>query len=540
MHAPYAEPVPMAGGSLAGWLAGLADRWGDRVALATSAGADVFSYATLADRTARLSIGLRQLGLNPGDAIALWLPNRPDWMALHLGAARAGLTTIPLNTWYRESEVSHFVRLASCRAIIVDPSFPLADFATILEAAVADMVARGNMPLLWLIDAGAVQRAWPLDIPVRRLADLDQGSVPRLAEEPNEAMVTYATSGTTALPKLVVHREAVILSHAEAVAHGAQINESDIVLAALPPCGAYGYGLIMAALAGGAHTIQCPEFDIDRIVDIIRDKGVTVMALTEPLLRRLFDHPDACREAFASLRIVFSAGGTLRPVVERAERDFGVWISNVYGSSEALALAAFWPRDADVDTRSAAGGVLASAGMQVRAVDADGDRLPPGESGELEFRGPALAAAYLGDTRPLTSDGWFKSQDLGCVWDEAGTRFYYVARLNDAIRLKGFLVSPGEIEAMLLAHPAIAAAQVVGLADGRGEDVAAAFVLLRQGVAFDAAELRAFCRARMASYKVPTLLHALEAFPITRSANGDKIVKQRLRELATEIMSNAR
>ena len=140
--------------------------------------------------------------------------------------------------------------------------------------------------------------------------------------------------------------------------------------------------------------------------------------------------------------------------------------------------------------------------MKVRAVDSEGNVLPPGSNGELQFFGPIVTRGYLANEdashKAFTADGWFRSGDLGSVLDGDGGEFLYVARMNDALRIKGFLVSPGEIEAMLQSHPGVAAAQVVGIPDGFGEEIAAAFVIARDGSAVSAEELRGFCRERMA------------------------------------------
>jgi len=352
-------------------------------------------------------------------------------------------------------------------------------------------------------------------------------------------MIAFSTSGTTSAPKLAVHRESALLAHAQAVARNARMTSADVVLGALPPCGAYGYVLLMAALAVGARAVMCEEFDMERALELIESEQVTMLAVTEPLIRRLLDHPRASREGLRSLRLVFSAGGTLQPVVARAEKEFGFRVSNVYGSSEVLALAAFWDFSVDCPARAAAGGRLTSDGMRVRTVDAAGNPQPHNREGELQFSGPIMTTGYLANQQAtrnaFAADGWFSSQDLGRVTDEGGTEFLYIARLNDAIRLKGFLVSPGEIEAMLQTHPAVKAAQVVGIPDEAGEELAAAFVVLNDGCAVDAAALRDHCRGRMASYKVPALLEVVAAFPMTRSANGDKVIKNRLRDIARGI-----
>ena len=238
------------------------------------------------------------------------------------------------------------MRLGRCRAIFVDSSFRGIDFLGILGAAISTIDAAGTRTLEWIIELGpqSVEREVPDGLKRLSLGELEglatSGQLPILAEVPR--LIAYSTSGTTSVPKLAVHCEGALLSHAAAVAIKSRMTAQDVVLGALAPCGAYGYTLLLAAMTAGARTIVIDEFELDRVVDLIESEGVTMLALTEPIMRKLLDHPKASREAFRSLRLVFSAGGTLEPVVERAEREFGFFLTNVYGSSEILALAAFW------------------------------------------------------------------------------------------------------------------------------------------------------------------------------------------------------
>jgi fatty-acyl-CoA synthase len=533
---------------LSGWLRERAGHFGDAVALSAALpGGGALSFRQLESSSATLTEGLQRLGLVRGDAIALWMPSRPVWMSLHFAAMRLGLLTIPLNTWYRDTEVAHFLGLARCRAVFVDRSFRGIDFDSILERSLEALSRSGRPALQWIVDCGVgaeedvpARVGSPTRVPLGVLS-ISSGIVQEDDPGENLEAIAYSTSGTTSAPKLAVHREGALLAHAGAVATRASMSRADVVLCALPPCGAYGYTLLMSGLSAGAACILLEEFDLDSVVEIIEAQRVTVLALTEPLVRRLLDHPRVSRRSFRSLRLVFSAGGTLRPVVERAESEFGFRVTNVYGSSELLALAAFWDPQRDAVGRSRAGGLLTSPGMQVRAVNALRQSLPIGTEGELQFRGPIVAGGYLGNAeataRAFGSDGWFSSGDLGMVMDGAAGEFLYVSRMNDALRVKGFLVSPGEVEAALQRHPSILAAQVVGVPDGLGEEAIAAFVIAREGESVNLTDVREFCRARIASYKVPAMIRVIDAFPMTRSANGDKVLKTRLRDLASEEIS---
>lgn len=547
LHEELATPGP-AGNSgpeplLVPWLESRKEAFSGRDALISSDGALAMSAAEIKRRSARVAAGLSSLGLRPGDAIAVFLPNRPDWLLLHFAAARLGLLTIPINTWSKASEVQHYLSLGGCRAVFVDSAFKGIDFTGILAEANAALEDSGQATLEWLIEVGSEVGTGEIPGVERVGLKALEASSPQRAPQPdnaNQRMIAFSTSGTTSLPKLAVHQESVLLSHARAVADRSAMTGDDVVLGALPPCGAYGYTLLMAAYSAGATAVMVEEYDTAKIVETIARYKVTMMALTEPLMRRLLDQASSNPEDLASLRLVFSAGGSLKSVVERAQSEFGFRVSNVYGSSEVLALAAFWGHGSDVEQRSAAGGQLVSPGMRVRVAGEEGGCLDTGAPGELQFKGPVLTTEYLGNPQAtadaFTEDGWYRSQDLGCLPDESGERFLYISRLGDAMRLKGFLVNPGEIESMLQSHPDVAAAQVVAIPDGHGEELAAAFVILNQSAEVSSELLKAYCKQKMASYKVPSVLKVLQQFPMTRSANGDKVVKHKLRDLAREAL----
>jgi len=169
----------------------------------------------------------------------------------------------------------------------------------------------------------------------------------------------------------------------------------------------------------------------------------------------------------------------------------------------------------------------------VRICDPDtGRELPAGEQGEIELKGPSLLLEYYGNpdaTREAFHDGWLRTGDLGYL--DGPRRFCYVARIGDVLRLGGFLTSPQEIEAVLETHPAVLGAQVVGATVSQ-EPVAIAFIVTPDGAAVDTVALRDWCKARLAGYKVPRRFVAIEAFPTTASANGTKIQRAKLREMA--------
>ncbi len=213
----------------------------------------------------------------------------------------------------------------------------------------------------------------------------------------------------------------------------------------------------------------------------------------------------------------------------------------LYGSSELHALAARQSESALLEQRALAGGRLVAAEARVRARDPESGAIRPhGVAGELECRAPSRMVGYYGDpeaTRSaFTDDGYFRTSDLGYSTDD--TSFVFLARLGDALRLGGFLVSPAEIEDVLQAHASVAAAQVVAV-DAPAGARAFAFVVLKSDAAFDEQALISHCAARIARFKVPLRVHPIDAFPVTPGANATKIQKSRLREMAQAMLGEA-
>jgi fatty-acyl-CoA synthase len=254
-------------------------------------------------------------------------------------------------------------------------------------------------------------------------------------------------------------------------------------------------------------------------------------------------------------------GGRVDAVIDWAETELGATFCGVYGSSELFALTSIWPVAVPPAERRRGGGTVVSDGISVRAVDPhSGARCPAGTTGELQFRGYNVVCGYLGNAdelrRAVTHDGWFRSGDLGFVLEaptapasgsdrssssrsDRRPSFVYICRAGDALRLRGFLVEPAEIERFLCSHAGVAAAKVVGVPSAEGADTAVAFVQLTAGATATADELIRFCRDQLAPFKVPAMVNVIEEFPVTAGTNGTKIRTGELRRWAEERLGHA-
>jgi len=527
--------------SLAAFLDGLAARGDPRPALL--AGDRAVSAAALAAESRRVAGGLAGLGIGAGDRVALWLPNVPAWLALFFACARIGAVAGAINTRFRARELADILDRSGARALVVWPDFKGIAFLDIL--AEIDPAALDRLETVVLYDDEASPSpSWPSLPPalaskrVVAYRDLARAAPAATGDRSraDDGCVLFTTSGTTRAPKFVLHTQRSLVRHALDVAPAAGYLAPDTVLyQGLPFCGVFGFCQTMAALAAGASIALQPWFEAEAAVALIERHRVTAFNATDEMLERILAaDPDGRRtQSFRHGGFAAFKAPERRDLVDAYDRR-GATLHGVYGMSEVQALHAIQPMDAPAEIRVRGGGVPVSPDARVRVRAADGDRLlGANETGLLEFAGPSVMREYFGDpaaTRAaFTEDGYLRSGDLGHLTESGG--FVYLARAGDALRLSGFLVSPGEIESCLEDDPAVARAQVVGAETPAGPR-AVAFVVPAPGVAFAEDAIVARCRRALAGYKVPARVFAVDAFPMTESANGLKIQRTRLREEA--------
>jgi acyl-CoA synthetase (AMP-forming)/AMP-acid ligase II len=515
---------PSGNASLPGLIEDAAARCPEACAIAWDA--SCLSYAGLAEESAKAAAGLRDLGFRRGDRLALWLPNRPEWVVLLLAATRLGVAVVAINTRYRAVELAHVLRVSRARGVVLQPGFLDLDFLGVLGEAnapdVEHVVAVGD-----LVPAGCV----PYE-------SLFQHGELREPGAPDDLAAVFTTSGTTASPKLAAHDQAGCVRHARAVAAHVGLGEGDALLCALPLCGVFGFSGALAALAGRGRLVLQDPYEAGAAARLLAEHRVTHFYGPDTMLRAVLASPafDPAASRWRWAGYANFTGGA-EELLRTAEELAGVRLVGLYGSSECFALMSSWRETEPVELRIVAGGHPVSPAIEVRAGDPEtGEPLGHGENGELQVRGYNVLREYLGNqdaTRAaFAPDGWFRTGDLGRTQEDGS--FVYLARLKDSLRVRGYLVDPAEIEEHLQRHAAVELAQVVGVhREGEG-DLPVAFVRLRPDAAAEPSELLDHCRRGIAGYKVPRSIEIVDAFPVTRGPNGDKIQKVRLRELAEE------
>jgi len=537
-------------------LDAVAARFGDREAV-------VFqdrrlTYRGLHREVERLARGLLALGIGPGEQVALWLPNRPEWLVVQHACARIGAVVVALNTRYRTHELDYILRQSDTTTLVLADHAGPVDYLEILGEVLPGL-ATADPDDLRFAGFPELRRLICLSEDVYggtiRYGDVvdaggDPALGPALAERrrhvaPDDVFTLLYTSGTTSFPKgaMITHRNC--LPHAWGSGERLGVTERDRVLHTLPFSGTWGGVVVpLMTLGRGATLVLEESFDALETLHLMASERITVWNAVDAMLTAVLDHPQLDAHDRSTLRtggVAMTGGGRhglFDEVVERLGMRSAV---QPYGMTEVNALALCPSPDDPLELRRGAG-VRPAAGLEVRVVDPEsgGDR-PPGEAGELRFRGPQVTRGYYKKPEETAAmfdaAGWLRTGDLA-VQDAAGHTFF-LGRLKETLRIGHFMVAPAEIEAFLMTHPAVAQAFVVGVPDGRLGEVAVAFVIPRPGPAVEPETLQAYCRGKLAGFKVPRQLWIVADVPRTPGPHGDKVQKGKLREQALRALGLA-
>ncbi|MGV9710947.1 AMP-binding protein [Gordonia sp. NPDC003424] len=514
------------------------------------------SRRDLRGRVDALRTELDAIGIREGQCLAVLLPNWSDAIAWQFAAAAVGAHVIGVNTRYNIGEVAHILTAARPAVVAVAPDFHgLKLFDMLSDAheqsgvpAPAIAVVGGPTgphadPALFDLGAGA----WAAGSGDTRSAQVPTTPLTAVltpaghtGDPADPIAVAFTTSGSTGIPKLAAHRDSAVVNHARADAAVMGVADGDVALCVLPVSGVFGFSAAYAVLAGGGALLMEPVFDPAGTLARMAELGVTHAVGGDDLFGRLHDTwHEGDRIPLNSWRWLGIADflGRSQDIARWVRDEFGTHTTGVFGSSEIFALALVWAADDPEEVRRRGGGRPVSRAIEVRIRDPFDDReVPDGEQGELQFRGPTVVDAYLGDpdaaARSFTDDGWFRSGDLGIATGDGG--YIYVCRMGDVLRLRGFLVDPAEIEHRLAEHRGVQTAKVVGQTGAGGHTEAIGFVVLAADApdGLDAASLKSWCRDRLAAFKVPAAIHIIEKMPTTVGGNGNKIRAAVLRDWA--------
>jgi len=509
-------------------IAATAGHHGDRVAIRDDATS--LSYRELFEAGREFAAALTASGLMPGDRVAIWSPNRVEWVVAALGIFSAGGVLVPVNTRFKGAEAIDLLVRSRARALITVTDFLGNDYIAMLEATVVELpelgtvvVAQGRATGRATDWHGFLARATP-----DALAEVDRRSAGLGPDAPSDILFT---SGTTGVPKGVVMTHGRTLRVATDWVAMTGLTAGDVYLMVNPYFHMFGLKAgILASVASGATMLPEPVFDVDRVLSRVAAERVTVLPGPPTLYQAVLDHPSRDRHDLSSLRVAVTGAADIPVKLIRRIHDelpFSTIVTG-YGLTEAGTACATSEGD-DVEAIATTVG-RPRPGFEVRVVDDAGVDVSAGQAGEVLLRGASVMTGYLDDpeetAKVLSPEGWLRTGDLG-VLDDAG-RLKIVGRAKDMFIVGGFNAYPAEIENALLRHPGVQQAAVIGIPDERLGEVGMAFVVVGPEPVTEA-EIIEWSRGQMANYKVPRAVAIVDELPV--NATG-KVMKETLRERA--------
>ncbi len=485
------------------------------------AGPRSLTWRDLDARIDRVAAALAAAGLETGDRVAVLAGNRPEFLELYFGSARAGAIVVPVNYRLTPRELADVLRHADPALFVVDDAH--VEQARAVEALLPDLRRR------WLIGAGALAGAGDYEA---LLAAADGSPRVSPASE-HDTFAIFFTSGTTGLPKgaMVSHANLEANAWNQFLADGSRADDINLIGTPLYHMGAVFMAVTYMLL--GCTQVIVGQFSPGGWLEALARERVTVALLVPTMINAVLNEPrlDACD--LTSLRLVFYGGGPMpQAVLERALRRLPCGYTQGYGLTETLEATFLVAADHVLDGTDTQRRRLASAGREavgaeVRIVDEAGRDCGAGEVGEVLVRSRSVIAGYWRmpeATAEAIRDGWFHTGDLGYLDED---RYLFVVdRKKDMVVSGGVNIYTKEIEGVLYEHPAVLEAAVIGLADEQWGEAVAAAVVLRPGAQATAEEIVAHCRERLASYKKPRHVFFLSELP--KNPSG-KILKRELR-----------
>ncbi|MEY4722379.1 MAG: hypothetical protein RIQ46_2104 [Pseudomonadota bacterium] len=494
-----------------------AARWGEAPALLENG--ETWSFNRLWAECRKAASALIARGVGQGDRIAIWAPNSREWIVAAVGAMAAGATIVPLNTRMKGIEAGDILRRTGARLLFTVRDFLGIDYCALL--ADEDLPQLGETVLL---DAGFA--AFLASGQGADDAAVDAALARLTADHVSDIIFT---SGTTGAPKGVMMTYGRVIPQTGVWIANTGLCAGERYLVVNPFFHSFGFKVgWVACLIAGAVILPMPQFDVAEAAALIEREGVNFMPGPPTIFQMLLAHKEAHPFNSSSLRGGTTGAATVPPVlVERIRSELGMTdIITAYGMTECVNITSCVPGDSAETIAQTCG--RAMPGNEVIVAGEDGREVPRGETGEVWVRGTGVMLGYLDDPRAtaeaIDAAGWLHTGDVG-VMDERGY-LRITDRLKDMYISGGFNVYPAEVEKLLAAHPAIAMAAVVGVADDRLGEVGKAFVVLRPDAGASAADLQAWSRANMANYKVPRSFVLVDDLP--RNAAG-KVLKTALR-----------
>jgi long-chain acyl-CoA synthetase len=469
-----------------------------------------FTYKDIDQMANRVANGLRGLGIESGDRVALFLPNIPEFVISYLGILKIGAVAVSVNVMLKSAEVSFILNDCAAKAIITtelqSEQVPVADLPELQHILIAEGSATKGISLAQLMENAS---------PNARAVEMDRHA---------PASIVY-TSGTTGFPKGATLSHGNIISNMYSHNRCCGMQPDDRLLLYLPLFHCFGQNAILnAGLNVCATIILQRRFNLEQTLYTIATHKVTMFFGVPTIYINLLN-TDTSGYNLENVRYYFSAAASMPAEVAQNWLDkYGKVIHEGYGLTETSPCACY-----NHDLKYKLGSIgMPIENVEMKIVDGDGHQVQPGQFGEIVIKGPNVMLGYWNrpfETAEVIKNGWFHTGDIGRI-DEDGF-FYIVDRLKDMVNVSGFKVYPTEVENLIYQHPAVAECAVYGVPDALKGEIVKANIVLKPGHAVTEEQIIEFCSLRMATYKIPRVIHFVDSLP--KNPTG-KVLKQVLRQ----------
>ncbi len=528
-HALGSTEVPLLDETIGANLERAAARWPDRDALIVPHQGVRMTYQELNEAVDRLAKGLLDEGLNTGDRLGIWSPNRYEWVLIQYATAKVGVILVNINPAYRTSELSYALTQSGCRMLVSAPTFKTSDYREMVTEV------RPEIPTLErVVFLDSPEWGFLADCPESTDDELGRRSTGLSATDPIN--IQY-TSGTTGFPKgaTLTHRN--ILNNGFFTGERCSYTEEDRICIPVPFYHCFGMvlGNLAATSHGAAIVVPGEAFEADTVLRTVQDERCTSLYGVPTMFIAELEHPDFDTYDISSLRTGIIAGSpcpieVMRQVIERMG---ATEMTIAYGMTETSPVSTQTLPDDSVERRTSTVGTV-HPHVEIAIVDPEtNEAVERGETGEFRTRGYSVMRGYWNDpgrsAEAIGADGFLRTGDLAIMDGDGYVNI--VGRIKDMIIRGGENIYPREIEEFLYTHPDIADVQVIGVPSERFGEEVMAWVIARDGSDLDAEAVREYCRGRIAHFKVPSHVKVVEAFPMTVTG---KVQKFKMRAMAAE------
>ncbi|UIF86000.1 AMP-binding protein [Cupriavidus sp. UYPR2.512] len=496
-----------------------------------------WSWAEFSDQVDRLASGLLQRGIQPGDRVGIWAPNRPEWLVTQFATARIGAILVNINPAYRQAELEYALNKAGVRMLITAARFKTSDYLATLQALAPELaeaepgaLRATRLPRLqWVVRMGSEATPGMLNYDAL-LAEPDTARLDAVTATlcAHDAINIQFTSGTTGNPKGATLTHHNVVNNGRFVAMAMRLGDGDVLCIPVPLYHCFGMVLsVLACVSVGACMVFPGEaFDPLATMQAASEERCTALHGVPTMFIAQLDHPEFSRFDFSTLRTGIMAGAPCPiEVMKRVVADMHMSeVTIAYGMTETSPVSFQSATDDPLDKRVATVGRV-QPHLECKVVDALGEIVPTGATGELCTRGYSVMQGYWEDderTREAIRDGWMHTGDLATIDDEGYCNI--VGRVKDMLIRGGENIYPREIEEFLFRHPKVQAVQVFGVPDQKYGEEVCAWIVLKPGQTATEDEIRTYCRDQIAHYKIPRYIRFVSEMPMTVTGKVQKFV----------------